>query len=413
MKVTIIGAGVIGLCSAYYLHKEGYEVAIVEKTNGEDGCSFGNMGYISPSHFIPLATPGIIKQGLKWMLSASSPFYIKPRLNIDLLKWGMHFYKSANAQKVAAHAPHLNNLLQLSRALSVEIKNELPDPFQLIENGIWMLYKNTSTQQHELELAKQAETYGLKTMICNANEVQEIEKEVTVNVLGGVMYVDDCHVNPRELMQSLKKYLTAQGVQFVYNATVTNFEIRNGKVLSVLYNADKINTDAVVVANGSWIQGTAKLLGAYLPLQPGKGYSMQYTGLQKNLKHPSILVDDRVATTPINDGLRIGGTMEISGHNHQKLPNRYNAIYHSFKKYYPDLKIEAPVAEDVWFGYRPVSPDGMPYIGKQNKLSNVVFAGGHAMLGISAAAGTGVLVNELITGKKTTIDITAFKPERF
>ena len=124
MKVTIIGGGVIGLCSAYHLQKAGHEVTVIERNDMTDGCSFGNMGYISPSHFIPLATPGIISQGLKWMMSSSSPFYIKPRLNLDLLRWGLAFWKKANAANVEQSAPHLNNLLQLSRHGRIDIKNE-------------------------------------------------------------------------------------------------------------------------------------------------------------------------------------------------------------------------------------------------------------------------------------------------
>ena len=126
MNVTVIGGGVIGLCSAYYLRKAGFDVTVIERNNITDGCSFGNMGYISPSHFIPLATPGIVSQGLKWMMSSSSPFYIKPRLNLDLIRWGMTFYKKANAKQVSDSIPHLDNLLQLSRRLMNDLKKELP-----------------------------------------------------------------------------------------------------------------------------------------------------------------------------------------------------------------------------------------------------------------------------------------------
>jgi len=131
MKITIIGGGVIGLCSAYYLQKEGHEVTVIERGDITDGCSFGNMGYMSPSHFVPLASPGIIAEGFKHMLSSSSPFYIKPRLNWDLMQWGWHFWKSSNAAMVKKNAPHLNNLLQLSRALINDMRNEIGDTFNM------------------------------------------------------------------------------------------------------------------------------------------------------------------------------------------------------------------------------------------------------------------------------------------
>src|SRR6185503_4842515 len=156
MRTVIVGGGVIGLCTAYYLKKAGHEVTVIERNNITDGCSFGNMGYISPSHFIPLASPGIIKQGLKWMTSSSSPFYIKPRLNWDLIRWGMKFWKKSNSRTAEYNTIHLNNLLQLSRHLMGDLKNELPQRFDMIEKGCWMLYKNEKTGDHEKHLAEQA-----------------------------------------------------------------------------------------------------------------------------------------------------------------------------------------------------------------------------------------------------------------
>jgi len=412
MKVTIIGGGVIGLCSAFYLHKSGYKVTIIEKNDMTDGCSYGNMGYISPSHFIPLATPGIIAQGLKWMMSASSPFYIKPRLNLDLIQWGLAFKNSANATKVKESAPHLNNLLQLSRGLMSDLKKELPD-FDLIEKGCWMLYKSEKTAEHEKHLAAQAHIFGLKTELCTAAEVQAREPEVEVNVAGGVLYSDDCHVSPQKFMQSLYNYLQKTGVQFWLKSEVTGFEKAGNSITSVVTTNGKIDSDEIVIANGSWLQEISKLLNIKILMQPGKGYSIAYNDLVKNLQYPSILVDDRTATAPINKWLRIGGTMELSGHSDTILPKRVMAVYTAFKKYYPSLNLPLPDVSRAWYGYRPVSPDGMPYIGRHGKYNNLSYAGGHAMLGVSAASGTGVLIEQIIGRKKTEIDISAFNPERF
>jgi D-amino-acid dehydrogenase len=412
MKVTIIGGGVIGLCSAYYLQKAGFEVTVIERNDITDGCSFGNMGYISPSHFIPLATPGIISQGLKWMMSSSSPFYIKPRLNMDLMRWGMTFWKKSTARNVEDSAPHLNNLLQLSRELMNDLKKELP-PFSMTEKGCWMLWRNEKTGDHEKHLAEQAHGFGLKTVFCSPQQVQEHETQVEVNVAGGVLYLDDCHLDPARFMQSLYAYLQKAGVKFWVNTEVTGFETGNGKINAVVTDKSSIATDEIVIANGSWLGTISKLLGIQMLMQPGKGYSVVYNDLDKNLQYPSILVDDRTATTPIGKWLRIGGTMELSGHSDNILPKRVSAIYQAFKKYYPKMDIPPPDTAKAWFGYRPVTPDGMPYIGRHNKFSNLVYAGGHAMLGVSAAAGTGRLVEDIILRKSTTIPVEAFNPERF
>ncbi len=413
MNVTIIGGGVIGLCSAYYLRKEGHEVTVIDRNDITEGCSFGNMGYVSPSHFVPLASPGIIRQGLKWMLSSSSPFYIKPRLNMDLLRWGISFWKSANAKKAEANAPHMNNLLQLSRELMNEIKKELSPSFDMIEKGCWMLYKQEKTGDHEKQIAEQANAFGLRTVTCTRQQVQDRETEVEVNVAGGVLYLDDCHINSAKFMSSMYSYLQKAGVKFWLNTEVKGFEKDHNRISVINTDKADIACEELVIANGSWMQQTSRQLGIYTPLQPGKGYSVVYDGLEKNLQYPSILVDDRTATTPIHQWLRIGGTMELSGHSDNIVPKRVSAIYHAFKKYYPSMDLPQPDSTKAWYGYRPVTPDGMPYIGRHSDYSNLIYAGGHAMLGVSAAAGTGKLVKEIISGKAPSIELSAFNPARF
>jgi D-amino-acid dehydrogenase len=410
--VIIIGGGVAGLCCAYYLRQAGMEVTVLEKNQLTEGCSFGNMGYVSPSHFIPLATPGIIRQGLKWMLSASSPFYIKPRLNWPLLQWGMRFWQKSNAQQVAAAAPHLVNLLMLSRELTVDMSKVLPEAFDFTEKGIWMLSKLAKTAEHEKQLADQATGFGLKTVVCNGAEVQAYEPEVQVDVVGGVLYLDDCHLDPAAFMQALHSYLQQIGVRFMLNTPITGFQQRNGRVTAVDTHKGALPCDELVLANGSWMGQTARMLGISLLMQPGKGYSISYPQLDRNLHYPSILVDDRVATTPIGRRLRIGGTMELSGHSDNILPKRVMAIYQAFSKYYPDMSLPLPDPAKAWYGYRPVTPDGLPYIGRHRRYANLSFAGGHAMLGISAAAATGQLIAQLLQGQPTGIDIGAFSPER-
>lgn len=408
MKVIVIGGGVIGLCTAWYLSREGYEVTVIDRGDITSGCSFGNMGYISPSHFIPLATPGIIKQGLKWMMSSSSPFYIKPRLNMDLIRWGLTFWKKSNARTVEQNVPHLNNLLQLSRQLVADMKTELPNNFDLTEIGCFMLYKSERTGDHEKLLTEQAATLGLKTEIYDRNGVQQLEPDVEVDVAGGVLYKDDCHVNTAKLMHTLHQHLKNRGVVFALNQEVTGFEKNGNKVTAVITQKGKFEADEIVIANGSWLPQTAKLLGIQLLLQPGKGYSFVNDNLEKNLHYPSILVDARVATTPIGKWLRIGGTMELSGHSDRILPKRVKAIYEAFKTYYPSVNISLPSEKETWFGYRPVTPDGLPYIGKAPSFSNVYVAGGHAMLGVSAATGTGKLVTQLIARREPEINLAAF-----
>jgi len=157
----------------------------------------------------------------------------------------------------------------------------------------------------------------------------------------------------------------------------------------------------------------AKMMGVKILLQPGKGYSYTYPKLEKNIHYPAILVDGRCAITPWGRALRIGGTMELSGINNRVLLKRMQGIYDSAKDFYPGLDIAFPPSDQIWNGLRPVSPDGLPYIGRQKNISNVIFAGGHAMLGISMGTGTGKLVTEMIQGKAARFDLSAFSVDRF
>jgi len=413
MEVIILGGGVIGLSSAYYLNKTGCSVTVIERGDITDGCSFGNMGYISPSHFVPLASPGIISQGLKWMLSPTSPFYIKPRLNLDLMEWGIKFWKSSNAATVEKNVPHLNNILQLSRSLVNDLRNDIGDTFDMETIGCLMMCKQQKTLDHEFHLADEAEQLGLKVDRLLKADVQQLEPDVEIDAAGAVLFKDDCHFHPGKMMVALKNYLSANGVQFRLNTTVTGFEKTGKDITAVITDKEKINCRNVVLATGSWLPPVAKLLGIKLLLQPGKGYSYTYPHVEKNIKYPAILVDGRCAITPWGNSLRIGGTMELSGINNKVLVKRMEGIYNSARDFYPGLKIDFPPADKIWNGLRPVTPDGLPYIGKHSVYNNLVIAGGHAMLGISLGTGTGKIVSEILHRKTTAIDISAFRVERF
>ena len=234
-----------------------------------------------------------------------------------------------------------------------------------------------------------------------------------LDVAGAVLFKDDCHFNPGKMMIALKNYLENKGVQFQLNTTVTGFEKSNNKISAIITDKGKFNCDEIVLATGSWLPVVAKMMGIKLLLQPGKGYSHTYDHVEKNIKYPAILVDGRCAMTPWGHQLRIGGTMEISGINNKVLVKRMQGIYDSAKSFYPGLKIDFPPADKIWNGLRPVTPDGLPYIDRADGFENVVIAGGHAMLGISQATGTGKLVTEIVQHKASKIDISAFKADRF
>jgi len=411
--VTIIGGGVIGLCCAYYLQKAGYNVTIIDKGNITTGTSFGNAGYVSPSHFTPLASPGIVAMGLRWMLSSTSPFYIKLRLDADLIRWCFTFWRNANKQRAQQNASHLNNLLRLSRELTTDMKNQLGNHFRMEEKGCLMLYKTLATEKHEIELAVEAKQFGIETKILTAQEVQELEPDVEVSVKGGILYPIDAHLHPGEFMNTLRDHLQMNHVRMQLHTTVLDFEKNGNRISAVITDKGKLSCGELLMANGSWLPETATKLGIKILLQPGKGYSMTFQNVKNNLHYPAILIDDRVAMTPMGKDLRIGGTMEISGLKSPVLRKRAESIFNAALHYYPDLSITIPLVDDIWYGYRPLTPDGLPYIGRHSRYENLLMAGGHAMLGLSLAAGTGKVVEEIISNNKTSVPIHAFIPERF
>jgi len=239
-----------------------------------------------------------------------------------------------------------------------------------------------------------------------------MEPDVELNVRGGILYPIDCHLHPGDLMATIKKYLDDNGVEFKLNTTITGFEKNAGVITKIVTDKGDVTGNEYVLATGSWLPLVTKELGIELLLQAGKGYSMTFENIPKNIKYPAILVDDRVAMTPMGPDLRMGGTMEISGIGSPTLMKRVNSIFSAAKSYYPNLPVEFPKPEKIWSGLRPLSPDGLPYIGRHSGYKNLVIAGGHAMLGISLAAATGKLIEEIIAHKKTSIDTSAFDVER-
>ncbi|MEO6949012.1 MAG: FAD-dependent oxidoreductase [Ginsengibacter sp.] len=412
-KVIIVGGGINGLCTAYYLSKNHYDVTVIDSGDITNNCSFGNMGFLSPSHFIPLASPGIVAEGLKHMISKTSPFYIKPRLNLSFLQWALKFYNSSTSKTVEKNSPHLTQLLNLSRKLMNEIRDDIGDDFEMEEIGCMMMCHSQKTFEDELKVAEAGQKLGLNVEILNRQELQSREPDVELDIYGAVLFKDDAHIQPGKFMLAMKKHLENSGVKFLLNSTVTGFKRTNNKVEEVITGNGTFAAENIILSPGSWLPHLSKMLGLKLLLEGGKGYSYTYDFVEKNIKYPAILVDGRCAITPWGHSLRIGGTMEFSGINERVLVNRMQGIYNSVKKFYPGLEIEFPPKDKIWTGLRPVSPDGLPYLGKAKNFDNLYIAGGNAMLGISEGAADGKIISELVSGRKSPIDISAFTVDRF
>ena len=413
MNVAIIGGGIIGLSSAYYLQQSGHHVTIFDQGDGMDNCSTGNAGMIVPSHIIPLAAPGMISKGVRWMFNSQSPFYVKPRLNGNLIKWGYQFYKHANQENVDHAIPALKDISMFSKAMYQRMVRDNPFEFGYQERGLMMLYQTKETEKEELETAHIANKNGVEAHVLSLQEIQKLEPDVKVSARGGVYFPGDAHLIPQQLVTNLISYLKENGVTFYTNTTVTDF-VSDEKGISVIVTSKgTLDFDHYVLAAGAWSGIFGSKLGIDLPLQGGKGYSFTLDNVERNIRIPSILLEGRVAVTPMGNALRFGGTMEINGVDRSINMNRVKGIVKTIPAYYPEMNVSVPEEKIVWRGLRPCSPDGLPYIGRSDRYKNLVVATGHSMMGLSLAPGTGKLVSELVNNTKTSIDLKPFNIHRY
>jgi len=411
--VVVVGAGIAGLASAYYLVRDGWDVKILEKNTLDNNCSYGNAGMIVPSHFTPLAAPGIVAQGIKWMFNSKSPFYVRPSLNPRMINWGLKFLKHANRTHVEQHAAAIRDLNLYSSRLYDELAQEEEFDFELKQNGILMMYKSKEMQHEEIELAHRAKDLGLDVDILEGNAVQELEPNLKLDVLGAILYRCDGKLYPPKLMRQLIHYLKAAGVVFFEETEVHKFITTGNKVKEAISNKGSFQADAFVLTGGAYLPQLTSKLHVNTPLMPGKGYSFMYQPEKENtLNHAALLLEARVAVTPMNGQIRFSGTMELGPANDRIYENRVRGIVESIPKYYPELKVDYP-SEKIWYGYRPCSPDGLPYLGRLKKFDNVLVAGGGGMMGLSLGPAYGKVVADLLAGQKIEAEIAGFRPDRF
>jgi len=413
-NIIVIGGGIIGLSSALYLQQSGHKVIVLDKDNFKDNCSYGNLGYVCPSHFIPLAAPGIIWQGIKWMFNSRSPFYVQPSLNLSLVDWGLKFMRSATKNNVERAAVPLKEIAVFSQKEYSDWEKMRGFDFAFERKGMLEIFKTEKVAHHAAATVETGKKLGLDVELVDAKGLQTLEPGTTINALGAINFKCDSHLYPDKLMASLKKYLQQQGVQLI-KGEVSGFEKGNGKISKVICSDTVYEADEVVIATGSWSREVAAMLNTKIPLMPGRGYSFTLDNPACKLNHPAILTEGRVAITPFENGtkMRYGGTMEVVNVNTPPRYHRVEGIINAVKDFLPEFKIEMPATDKIWYGYRPTSADGMPYIGRIKKYKNVVVATGHAMLGLSLGAGTGRLVSELVNEENPGIDLKAFAVERF
>ena len=411
-QVLIIGGGAIGLNVAYFLLKQGVQdIAVLDKGPIGSGCSLGNAGLVVPSHIIPLASPGVIAKGIRWMLNPESPFFIRPRWDRELAKWLWRFWRSATPEHVRKSAPYLKDLLTASQHLTREIEAELPSSFEFQQNGLLMLYLDKGKAECEY-LAQEAERVGIPSEFWSEQTVQDKLFPLHTRARGGLFFPEDAHVHPARFLEALYQYLQSQGVRFFPHTPVSSLQVQ-GKQLLISTEHDTFSPDETVLAAGAWSPLLVQTIQLSLPVQPAKGYSITYSIPQHAPPFPLLLTERKTAITPFSKELRFAGTLELAGWDLSINYRRVEAIYRSVPQYLPDLR-RPPLSEtSIWAGLRPCTPDGLPVLDRPKHIPNLTIATGHAMIGISLAAITGKLVAELLTQQTPSLPLSPLRLSRF
>jgi len=402
---------VIGMSAAVECARRGHRVTVIERGSGVEGCSFGNAGMVVPSHFVPLAAPGMVALGLKWMWNPESPFYIKPRLNLELIAWAYRFWRSSTRGHVERAAPLLRDLNMASREAYARLSAN--EDFGLVQKGLLMLCKTAHALDEEAAASAKSNALGVPAEVLDAKQTAALDPNVTMDIAGSVFFPKDCHLQPERYVVALHRMLRAAGGEVITDAEVIRWKREGSTLRAAITTKGEVAGDEFILCGGSWSTGMAAELGLRLPMQAGKGYSLTVPQPVELPQLCAIFTEARIAVTPMSGAVRFGGTMEIAGLDESITQRRVQGIVKAVPGYYPNFERGHFDGIKPWRGLRPCSPDGMPYLGRTQAATNLTLATGHAMMGLSLAPVTGELVGQILDGERPRFDLSMLSPDRF
>lgn len=410
--VLIIGGGPVGLSCAYYLLKSGRSVTLLDAKEIGKGSGSGNAGHIVPSHIVPLAAPGVVTSALKWMLDpAHSPFGMKISLDPNYLMWLLRFVLACSQTNVLRGIVPLRELGQLSAKNFAEIISEENFDCHYRQAGFLNLYKNPKSFDEGRHEAEFMQKHNIPVGVYDKAKVHEVEPAAREEVVGGVHFTGDAHVNPGVFLKLLGKRIRAMGADVHEHTPVAGFESAGGKVRVVKTGSGEFEAEQVVLAAGAWTPIVGRDLQIKIPIQPARGYSLTASAIQNMPRQALILGDRRVAVSPFGNLLRATGRLEMGEYGTTPNP-KWIARLEKFAREY--LRIdEALEVKETWAGLRPVTSDGVPIIGRSPRHSNLTVAAGHAMLGLTLGPGTGLVVSQLLNGQEPAVSLSPMRLERF
>jgi D-amino-acid dehydrogenase len=406
-RTVVIGGGVIGLACAYGLRRRGHEVTIVDAQAPGAGASEGNAGWITPSLSMPVPAPGMVGTSLRWMLRSDGPLYIKPTLDPRRISWLVKLLRNCTERRYSAGLDATVRLNSETFTLFDELEADGIE-FEMHRAGLLFCFLDAVNSTHVLTDIDRAADLGYKPVLLGADEVIEMEPEVTTDVRAGIYLEQERQVRPESLVTGYLKRLLDDGADIRVATQIRGFEYSHGRIVGARNGDEVIEGDEFVIAAGAHSGRLARTLGCRVPVEAGKGYSVHHEPAPVSLSHALYLYEARVGATPFDGAVRFAGTMEFSGINDRLEPKRVRAISAAAERYLERWPAEADGR--AWAGMRPMTPDGLPVIGRI--APNVTIASGHSMLGVTLAPVTGELVAGLVADGAEPDVLRPFDPAR-
>jgi len=412
-ETLVIGGGAIGICCAHYLREQGKEVTVVDKGDICSGASYGNAGLLVPCYSIPLAAPGVISQGIKWMADPESPFYIKPRFSRELLSWLWKFRGACNTAQVRKSIPVLRDLNLESLRLFEELATIQDLQFGFEKRGLLEIFSTRKGFERAKADFRLLKNFGIETSVLGRYDMDALIPGLGVRAVGGILSHRDAHLVPDRFVRQLAEHAAGNGVHLAPSVEVIGFDTSGRRVSRVHTTRGDISAEEVILAGGSWTPQIAGDLKIRLMIEPAKGYSITYRKPVSFPEIPCALAEAKVMMTPMEDMVRFAGTLELAGFDQSINRRRVQAILKTVPGYFEGLDLSKLELLEIWQGLRPCTPDGLPYIGRPRSYDNVIVAAGHGMLGVSTAPATGKIVSQVAMGQRPLTDLAPLGLERF
>jgi len=409
--VIVIGGGVIGVCTALWLARGGAKVTLLEEKELAAGASFGNAGLISLGH-PPLPRPGLVLKSLKWMFDPTSPLLIVPRLDPALWTWLVRFARACSRKQFDRSMKLIAALSHASRGLFEELAEREGLEFELRRTGYMDVYRTPAGFERAAEEARLIRSHGIDERIISAEEAREREPALREGLAGAIWHNDGGFASPASFVTQAAARAAHYGATIRTRTSVARMLTQDDDVIGVrTLSGEEIRADTVVIAAGIWSSRLARTAGIHVPMQGAKGYHVHVPQLEPRMRVACNLGESFVVATPIEGQIRLAGTLELSGVNHNLRPERVAMLTKQASDFVPGLR-GLPVLS-TWCGLRPCTADGLPVIGWAPRTRGLYIATGHAMMGFWLAPVTGKIASEEILGRGCEIDLAAARPARF